>query len=46
MIACDQPTITGRTFNNLVGIFKMMMYGCTPAQIAAALALGLPVVNF
>ena len=42
---CDQceATITGATFAHLRGARVLLMRGCSPAAIAAARALGLPV---
>ena len=36
MMGCNQPTITDAAF---------IMRGCRPHQVAAAQALGLPVIN-
>jgi hypothetical protein len=41
MDGCTQITPVGVA--HLVGIKKLVMYGCNPATITAARALGLPV---
>ena len=45
MRGCDQPAVTGATFASLRGVRLLFTHACGSATIAAAKALGLPVMD-